>query len=237
MNRARQITLNLEKAMREVLPAKLIAVTKYSEAVEISFAYHAGQVDFGENRVSDLVEKAQYFERENLEKVAWHFIGHLQTNKVKELLKVEKLTAIHSLDSLKLTEELIKRQKECRSNRVDLFFQVNTSREDEKAGFTDLAELYDSIDLVLKNEGIGPFRVFGLMTMATIRTEEIEKEAHRCFSELYELKLTLEAKYQRAFKLSMGMSQDHEIAKTYHTDYVRIGSQIFKEAGNERVTE
>lgn len=228
MNRAKQITLNLEKAWREVLPAKLIAVSKYSEAVEVSYAYHAGQRDFGENRVQDLTDKAHYFINESLNEVQWHFIGHLQTNKVKDLLKIDHLSAIHSVDSLKLTQELIKRKNECRSEKVNLFFQINTSREDEKAGFTDLEELYQSIELVLQNENNGPFRFFGLMTMATIRTTEIEKEAHRCFSELLDLKIKLETKYQRELKLSMGMSQDKLIALQYQTDFVRIGSDIFK---------
>lgn len=228
MNRAKQIALNLEKAWREVLPAQLIAVSKYSTPEEVSFAYHAGQVDFGENRVADLVEKADYFANAGLEKVRWHFIGHLQSNKVKELLRIEKLSSIHSIDSLKLTEELLKRQIECRSKTVQLFFQFNTSREDEKAGFTDLEELYQSINLILKNESIGPFRAYGLMTMATIRTDEVEKEAHRCFSELLELKERLEIHYGRTFKLSMGMSQDFKIALQYQADFVRIGSQIFK---------
>lgn len=228
MNRAKQITLNLEKAWREVLPAKLIAVSKYSEPVEVSYAYHAGQRDFGENRVQDLTDKAHYFMNESLNEVHWHFIGHLQTNKVKDLLKIDHLSAIHSVDSLKLTQELIKRKNECRSEKVNLFFQINTSREDEKAGFTDLEELYQSIELVLQNENNGPFRFFGLMTMATIRTTEIEKEAHRCFSELLDLKIKLETKYQRELKLSMGMSQDKLIALQYQTNFVRIGSDIFK---------
>lgn len=228
MNRANQITLNLERAWRDVLPAKLIAVTKYSTAEEVSFAYHAGQFDFGENRVMDLQEKAHYFAQSGFDKASWHFIGHLQSNKVKELLRVEKLAAIHSVDSLKLTEELIKRKAECRANEVKLFFQINTSREDEKAGFVEHEELFHSIDLVLANEAQSPFRVYGLMTMATIRTENVEQEAHRCFGELLELKKLLEKKYSRVFQLSMGMSQDYKIAQQYQTDFVRIGSQIFK---------
>lgn len=228
MNRAKQITLSLEKAWRDVLPAKLIAVSKYSSAEEVSYAYHAGQMDFGENRVSDLIQKAQFFIEAGLNNVHWHFIGHLQTNKVKELLRVENLSSIHSIDSLRLAEELIKRQSECRANLVNLFFQINTSREDAKAGFTDFEELIQSIDLIIKNEGIGPFRAYGLMTMATIRTDDIEKEAHRCFKELQELQSSLEKQYGKLFKLSMGMSQDYKIALEYKTDFVRIGSQIFK---------
>ncbi len=228
MNRANQIALNIEKCTRAVLPAKLIAVTKYSTSEEVSYAYHAGQFDFGENRVLDLQEKARYFEDFGYDKVAWHFIGHLQSNKVRDLLKIDKLSAIHSIDSYRLTQELIKRRGECQSKKVDLFFQVNTSKEDEKAGFSSLEELYQSIELILENENLGPFKVCGLMTMATIRTDNIISEAHRCFGELKDLKIQLEKKYSRAIRLSMGMSQDYEIAKEYQTDFVRIGSQIFK---------
>lgn len=230
MNRAKQITLNLEKAWREVLPAKLIAVSKYSSAVEVSYAYHAGQLDFGENRVADLIEKAQFFKQEELKNVRWHFIGHLQSNKVKELLRVENLVAIHSVDSFKLSEELIKRQSESRSGVIELFFQFNTSKEDEKGGFLTKDELFKAIDLFIANESKGPFKVAGLMTMATVRTNNPTDEAHRCFRELEDLAHVCESQYKRKFMLSMGMSQDHEIAKIYHTNYVRIGSQIFKES-------
>lgn len=229
MNRAQQIHLQIEKTKREVLPATLIAVTKYSPVEEVVFAYHADHQDFGENRVQDLSEKALYFERENLDKVRWHFIGHLQTNKVKELLRLPHLFAIHSVDSLKLVQELIKRASELRQKPCRLFFQVNTSLEDEKGGFTNLDELRESIKLILNDKmASNAFIVCGLMTMATIRTDDIEGEAHRCFKSLQEMKTVLESEFHISLKLSMGMSQDHHIAKQYGADYVRIGSQIFK---------
>lgn len=229
MNRAQQIHLQLEKARREVLPAKLIAVTKYSPVEEVVFAYHADQIDFGENRVQDLAEKAHFFEQENLSKVQWHFIGHLQTNKVKELFKIPHLFAIHSVDSLKLVHELMKRSAELSQRPCKLFFQINTSLEDEKGGFTDLDELRESIKLILSDRSAKEaFEIYGLMTMATIRTEDIEGEAHRCFKSLQETKLILDHELHLNLKLSMGMSQDHHIAKLYGADFVRIGSQIFK---------
>lgn len=229
MNRAQQIHLQIEKTKREVLPAQLIAVTKYSPVEEVVFAYHADQVDFGENRVQDLAEKAQYFETEKLDKVRWHFIGHLQTNKVKELLKIPHLYAIHSVDSSKLVHELLKRSAELRQKPLKLFFQVNTSLEDEKGGFTNLDELRESISLILNDKIVAQsFEVFGLMTMATIRTDDVEGEAHRCFKSLQEIKNSLDHEFHLDLKLSMGMSQDHHIAKIYGANYVRIGSQIFK---------
>lgn len=227
MNRAMQIQLKLEKTKREALPASLIAVTKYSPVEEVVFAYHAGQLDFGENRVQDLKEKAMYFQSENLNHVRWHFIGHLQTNKVRDVLKIPHLWAIHSIDSLRLVEELMRRSGDVASSPCRLFLQVNTSKEDEKGGFSSLEELSNAIQMIQDCSDKGKYVVFGLMTMATIRTNDLCGEAHRCFAELKTIRDQLNSLYNLDLKLSMGMSQDYLIAKEYDADFVRIGSQIF----------
>ncbi len=228
MNRAQTIALQLEKVIRETLPATLIAVSKYSKAEEIVYAYHAGQRDFGENRVQDLIEKAAYFEKEGLHDVRWHFIGHLQSNKVKDLLKIPNLVAIHSIDSEKLVLEIVKRAGEFTGSHLNLFFQVNTSFEDEKSGFENLDDILNSHKAIEDLELNGKFHLHGLMTMATVRTDDKEKEAHRCFSLLLKYREDLVKILNRDLKLSMGMSGDFSIALLYQTDYVRIGSAIFK---------
>ena len=229
MNKAQAIALNLQRIWREILPVELIAVSKYSTPEEVSFAYHAGQKDFGENRVQDLIEKVHYFEQEDLNDVQWHFIGHLQSNKVKELFKIKRLHSIHSIDSLKLLNELFKKESEAHFDQCHLFLQVNTSKEEEKSGFESVEDLSKAIEDIIAAEKKGSKFIFrGLMTMATIRTDQQELEAARCFKELYDLKLELEKKYQREIYLSMGMSQDYHIALQFHSNYVRIGSSIFK---------
>jgi uncharacterized pyridoxal phosphate-containing UPF0001 family protein len=124
-----QIAKNLSALKKEIKGAHLVAVTKYSPVEDLMIAYEAHQYDFGENRVQDLQEKAAVFHEKELNKVKWHFIGHLQTNKVRDLLKIPHLYAIHSVDSLRLLEELIKRESDFIGPELKLFFQVNTSHE------------------------------------------------------------------------------------------------------------
>jgi pyridoxal phosphate enzyme (YggS family) len=221
-NRLNEIRSELHNDTEEV---RLIAVTKYSPVEDVVFAYEANQFDFGENRVTDLKEKAEYFYEHSLKSVRWHFIGHLQSNKVKELLKIPNLYSIHSIDSLKLIEELLKRKNEF-DGILNIFLQVNTSHEDEKSGFESTEELYKGIELLLAEP---KFKFYGLMTMGTIRTDHPVEEAHRCFKELAELKNKIENDFNlKDLKLSMGMSNDYQIALAHGTSYIRIGTKIFK---------
>lgn len=223
-----EITKKIREYQSLVAPANLIAVTKYSPVEDVYFAYEAMQFDFGENRVLDLKEKAQWFVDHNLKNVRWHFIGHLQSNKVKELLKIPHLVSIHSIDSIKLLEEIYHRSHYFEGEELKLFLQVNTSKEDEKSGFENVDELKTAIDYILKQKN-AKIKLAGLMTMATIRTAEVEKEANRCFSELRNIKENLEHHFHlKDLQLSMGMSNDFKIALKHHTNFVRIGSSIFQ---------
>jgi pyridoxal phosphate enzyme (YggS family) len=224
-----EIAKKLTSIKKELKKVQLIAVTKYSAVNDIVVAYEAGQFDFGENRVSELLEKSFFFNENNLNKVKWHFIGHLQTNKVRELFKVHNLHAIHSVDSISLLEELIKRENDLKQPELKIFFQVNTSREIEKSGFETAEDLELAINLLKSRKG-SKLKLFGLMTMGTFRTANFEVEAERCFNELKRIAEGLEVSFslKDKLKLSMGMSQDYKIAINSGSDFIRIGSAIFK---------
>lgn len=232
MNERPLLILNRIKKLNEEIHslhdyAKLIAVTKYSPIEDVVAAYEADQVDFGENRVNDLEVKAEFFKNHKFNNVRWHFIGHLQSNKVKDLLKIPNLYSIHSIDSMKLLEEVLKRMDLFEGEKLGIFLQVNTSQEDEKSGFESLEELKGAVALLIKSNL--SIKFLGLMTLGTIRTEDVNAEAHRCFKELNRLKSELEAEFKLTdLKLSMGMSGDYQIALEHGADYIRIGSSIFK---------
>lgn len=219
-----ELEIRLRELKAELHQTTLVAVSKYSPVEDVLEAYSYGQLDFGENRVSELKAKADAFNEKKLDKVRWHFIGGLQTNKVKELLKVPNLYAIHSIGSKKLVEELIKREADFSGSELKLFFQLNTSHEDEKSGFETVEELKEAIEL-MKSHQSSKFKVFGLMTMGAIRTEDFEVSAIMSFREL---KRARESMNMPELKLSMGMSQDYKIALKEGADFIRVGSLIFR---------
>lgn len=223
-----QLEERLRHLKAELSSTKLVAVSKYSPIDDVIMAYEAGQMDFGENRVQDLHEKAESFFNQNLKDVRWHFIGNLQTNKVKELLKIPNLFAIHSVSSKKLVEELIKREGEFKGSELKLFFQLNTSHEDEKSGFETVDEMIEAMAL-LKNLPASKLKIHGLMTMGSIREENFEEAALKCFLDLKAARNYAEKELGLSgLKLSMGMSQDYKIALREGADYIRVGSLIFK---------
>lgn len=221
-----ELALRFESLDKELGDATLVAVTKYSDLREISMAYHLGHRDFGENRVLDLETKAKGLLGSDFEDVRWHFIGHLQTNKVAKLMKVPNLHAIHSVDSLKLLQEILRRESDLTSP-VRIFLQVNTSGEAEKGGFETYESLEKAVAHLLK---VSPSALIfeGLMTMGTYRTDEREAEARRCFRLLKSMAKKLEEKFDLDLKLSMGMSEDYQIALEEGADLVRVGSLLFK---------
>lgn len=228
MSDKKKIEKNLKDLKGECKGAVLVAVTKYSPLSDIELAYAAGQRDFGENRTSDLLEKAQALQAKNIEDIRWHFIGHLQTNKVRELYKIPYLYAVHSVDSLRLLEELYKREHEFKGKKLLLFLQVKTSAEAEKSGLESYEELCEAVSLMMTKKE-SKLQLHGLMTMGVIRTEAFERDATACFKRLREIKNNLVRDYQlNDLKLSMGMSQDYQLALEEGADYVRIGSLIFK---------
>lgn len=193
---------------------KLICVSKTKPAHLISELYQHGHLAFGENKVAELLEKSK--ELTSLDKIEWHFIGHLQSNKINQLLSVKNLVSIHSIDRMNLLEKLLSKTID---KRLGLFLQINTSEEVEKSGFTNLKELPKAMELIKAHPH---FYFQGFMTIGKIRTNDFEKEARTSFQKLKDLQLV----YPQA-ELSMGMSSDYLIAQEYDSDWLRVGSSIF----------
>ena len=190
----------------------LIAVSKTRSNNEILKAYNAGQKNFGENKVQELIKKQEELPKD----IQWHMIGHLQTNKVKFIAPF--IDMIHSVDSLKLINEIDKRAKQ--NNRIiDCLLQVHIANEKTKFGF-ELGKIEGVIEETKKNKNIN---IKGLMGMAsfTDNKNEIIKE--------FSLINTLFKKVQneKINVLSTGMSSDYLIAIENGSNMIRLGSIIF----------
>lgn len=217
-----QTSEKLTKLKQEIdsVNVKLIAVSKTKSAEEVMEAYQAGQRDFGENLVQELVEKATQLPSD----IIWHQIGHLQTNKVKQIASF--IGVIHSVDSLKILKEINKQA--LKNNRViDCLLQVHIAEEDTKygLGYDELIEILRSDELKdLKN-----IRIIGLMGIATNSpSEKVIKEEFYELSTLFKGIKASFFKQDEAFKeLSMGMSSDYKVAITQGSTMIRVGSLIF----------
>ncbi len=208
--------------IREELDAKnvqLIAVSKIKPIEDILALYDLGQRDFGENYVQELVDKNANITNKSIN---WHFIGHLQTNKVKYIASFVHL--IHSVDSLKLLQEINKQGK--KSNRIiNCLLQVYIATEETKYGL-DENELTDILNEV--NFGNLPnVSINGLMGMASF-SDDLSKVKQE-FQNLSNIK----SKYPQLQTLSMGMSQDYKIAVNEGSNMVRIGSLLFGERNSK----
>ena len=202
--------------------SNLLIVSKTRSIEDIKLYYELGHRDFGENRVQELLEKAELL-KITCPEIRWHMIGHLQTNKINQLFSVPNLWAIHSVDDRELLEKMLK-AKERLQNPVHLFLQFNTSKEDEKSGFEDYAALKSAGELIQADSKL---KLQGLMTMGTLRTENFDLEARRCFKNLNDLKLKLSNDLKLKFETSMGMSQDYQIALEEGSNWIRIGTMLF----------
>ncbi len=197
----------------------LIAVSKTFPAGRVAEAMDAGLFRFGENRVQEILSK---YDALGDRKAEWHFIGHLQTNKVKKLLDVPT-RYIHSVDRIELGIEL-DRQLQKRGEQRDVLVEVNTSGEPSKSG----VEPAKAEQLVLGLSKFSTLRINGLMTIGAL-TED-EKKVRKCFSILRELFVRIK---DRGIDnvvmsvLSMGMSGDFEIAVEEGATMIRIGTAIF----------
>ena len=192
---------------------QLIAVSKTKPASDIEALHQLGQKDFGENYVQELVDKATALPKD----IHWHFIGHLQSNKVKYIAPFVYL--IHGIDSYKLLQEVDKQA--AKNNRViDCLLQVHIAEEETKFGF-DNNELQALPDL---NE-LKHVRVCGLMGMASF-SEDMEKVRGE-FHTLKTIFNQFQQKYATVQILSMGMSSDYRIAVDEGSNMVRVGSLLF----------
>lgn len=210
-----------EQAVKEILekvkPAKLVAATKYVDEKEIEKLEECGCIYFGENRVQAFLEKYEQYHGQG----HWHFIGTLQKNKVKYI--IDKVDLIHSVNSYHLIDELEKQAKK-HDLKVHILLQVNIAREESKHGFDE--EEMDQVMTYLKN--CPSLIVDGLMMMAP----HIEKEQTRIyFKKTKELLERLKNEYPEypLHELSMGMSQDYDIALEEGATIVRIGRALFKD--------
>jgi pyridoxal phosphate enzyme (YggS family) len=205
-----------EKAGRKREEVLLLGASKYANAEKIREAYQCGVRVFGESRAQDFLKK---FEELKDLPIDWHFIGNLQTNKVKYI--IDKVSLIHSLDRPSLAEEIQKRAE--RLGKVqDVLIEVNVGREETKGGVyeEDLEKLFEYC-LSLKN-----LRVLGLMAIPPYK--ENPEEVRPYFVKLRKLKEKLEELYKLKLPhLSMGMSGDFEVAVEEGATIVRIGSAVF----------
>ncbi len=191
----------------------IVAVSKTQPIEAIQKAIEAGYSDFGENKAQELKEKAQV-----LPDLTWHFIGHLQTNKVKDVIKYA--STIHSVDSLKLIEAI---DKECfkKNKAINIYIQVNLTQEDQKSGCDEK----DLIQLIEKANASKMIHLIGLMVMGPSSVNL--NETRLVFKKAKHLLIQLQKDYPNLTELSMGMSQDYQIAIEEGASTIRIGSTLF----------
>ncbi len=218
LNKIKQnIALACEKSGRNQDEVTILAVTKKRSADEINKAISLGIVNIGENRVQELLEKYDKVDTG----AVWHIIGHLQTNKVKYI--ADKVSVIHSVDSLKLALEI---DRQCKKiNKVmDIFIEVN-SGEENKNGIA-----YDEVfDLIEETSKLKNIKIKGLMTMAPLGADE--NTLRDVFSSLYKLSVDIAAKkYDNVSMehLSMGMSNDYTVAVKEGATIIRPGRSLFE---------
>lgn len=218
-----QVMNNIEtackKSGRKPEEVTLIAVSKTKPVTMIQEVYDHGCRDFGENKVQELVDKYEVLPKD----IKWHMIGHLQRNKVKYI--VDKVYLIHSVDSLRLAEEISKEALK-KNVEVNILVEVNVANEETKFGTTS-QEAIELIDKISKLPGI---HIKGLMTIAPY--VEASEENRQYFAQLKQLSVDIITKNIDNVTmdiLSMGMSGDYEVAVEEGATYVRVGTGIFGE--------
>jgi len=209
------ISQNLGKIKQE-LPSSvtLIAVSKTKPKEFITEAYNAGQRDFGENYVQELTEKHEHLPQD----IRWHFIGHLQSNKVKYIAPFVYM--IHGIDSFKLLKEINKEGKK-NSRVINCLLQLFVAKEETKFGLS-----FEEAEIILKSNELKELEnisIKGFMAMASnTDDEELIREEFRSVK-------NFAAKYPTLTTLSYGMSSDLKIAISEGSTMVRVGSSIFGE--------
>lgn len=217
------ITSNIVSLKKQIPSSvKLVAVSKTKSEAEILEAYDTGHKIFGENRVMELISKKEQLPND----IEWHYVGHLQTNKVK--LLVPFIRMIHSVDSFKLLKTI--NSETLKVNRIiDCLLQFHIAREETKYGFS----VNEVVEIISSDEfkQLNAVRICGVMGMATFSDDEKQiREEFRyladCFKELKRQYFSQEACFK---DISMGMSGDFKIAIDEGSTIVRIGSIIFGE--------
>ena len=202
---------NIKEILKELnnTNTNLIAASKTQPTSIIQQAYDAGIKDFGENKVQELLTKIDKLPKD----IKWHMIGHLQTNKVKDL--IDKVYLIHSVDSVKLANVIDKCAKK-KNIKVNILLEINIANEDSKYGFKT-NEIEEAIKCI---KDLSNINIQGFMCVAP-NTNNPENN-RIFFKQMKELADTYNYK-----KLSMGMSNDYKIAIQEKSTYIRIGTKIF----------
>lgn len=187
--------------VNEASNTKVVVASKYMSISNMQNLYNDGARDFGENRADELLTKIDKLPND----ITWHFIGSLQTNKVKKV--INRIDYLHSLDRINLAKSIQK----YRIEPLNCFIQINFSKEKQKSGIfiEDLKEFMNSLNKYDK------IRVVGFMAMGVYDDLALTE---KIFSEMLKLK--------NGYKLSMGMSNDYKLALKYKADYIRIGSLL-----------
>lgn len=213
---------NYQKILTQIQEksAKLVAVSKTKPISDIQELYEVGQRIFGENYVQELVEKQTALPND----IEWHFIGHLQSKKVKQIAPF--VSMIHAVDSWKLLEEIDKRAAQ-NERTIDCLLQMHIAQESSKFGM-DEKEI-EAIVLQAKQQNLTNIRICGLMGMATFTDDKEQVKV-----EFQSLKKTFDSIKQQYFEtqdsfcqISMGMSGDFELALQQGSTMLRIGSLLF----------
>lgn len=207
------------KSNRDEKDVTLIAVSKTKPVEMLEEAYREGCRDFGENKVQEIMDKYEKMPGD----IRWHMIGHLQRNKVKYL--IGKVYLIHSVDSLRLAEEISK--EACKQNvTMNILVEVNVAGEDSKFGTTN----EEAVELVKSIAGLPGISVKGLMTIAPY--VDCQEENRQYFVKLRQLSVDIMKKNIDNISmdiLSMGMTGDYQVAIEEGATYVRVGTGIFGE--------
>lgn len=202
--------------------ATLVAVSKTKPIEDILELYTLGQKDFGENYVQELTGKYEQLPKD----IRWHFIGHLQSNKVKYIAPFVHL--IHGVDSVSLLKEINKQA--AKHNRIiNCLLQVHIATEETKFGLND-TELAAVIHEVQSGDVMQHIKICGLMGMASFSdNEKLVKEEFSSLKKLFDKYAAVQTDNMQLQILSMGMSSDYKIALTAGSNMVRIGSLLFGE--------
>ncbi len=205
------------RAGRDPKSVTLIAVSKTKPAQAVQEAYEAGARDFGENKVQEILQKQPVLPQD----IRWHMIGHLQRNKVHQV--IGKAVLIHAVDSLRLAEQ-IEQEAAKRNLDVDVLLEINVAKEESKYGFF----LEDAEEAIRRISALPHVHIRGLMTIAPF--VENPEENRGIFQKLYQFSVDINDKNIDNVTmgvLSMGMSGDFEVAIEEGATMVRVGTSIF----------
>ncbi len=212
---------NILKAKSDAAGVTLVAVSKTKSEEDILALYNLGQRDFGENYVQELIKKHESLPKD----IRWHFIGHLQSNKVKLIAPFVYL--IHGVDSVKLLE-VINKEGEKIKRKIKCLLQVHIAKEETKFGF-DLIEARQAITHVFVETSFSNIELCGLMGMAsfTANQDEVRHEFSSLKSLHEEIRSRVDIDKNSFSILSMGMSGDYELAISEGSNLIRVGSLLF----------